>query len=242
MKRFDFLRHFPAFPAAILLTSIFLPNLVRGEIKDTTAQSREIDKLVDTRLADRGVEPNGPIDDGQFVRRVYLAAVGRIPTGDEAKVFLESKDENKRDLLIDQLLESEGYVSHFYNYWADILRINRRLGRSGASNEYAYKHWVKESLRSNRPYDELVYQLISANGNVWDNGATGYYHRDRGMPLDNMANTVRVFLGTRLECAQCHDHPFDEWKQWTFFAWLHSPTVFGQTTTTATTAASFAIR
>ncbi|MBG85819.1 MAG: hypothetical protein CMO80_02830 [Verrucomicrobiales bacterium] len=76
---------------------------------------------------------------------------------------------------------------------------------------------MKESLRSNKPYDKFVYEMVSATGNNYENGATGYYHRDRGMPLDNMANTVRVFLGTRLECAQCHDHPFDKWSQKDFF-------------------------
>jgi hypothetical protein len=208
---------FPFALPVVLLIATFHLNVAQGEIKNTAARSKEIDRMVDAGLAQHEIEANAPIDDAQFIRRIYLAAVGRIPTGAEARAFMESSEKNKRDLLVDQLLESEGYVSHFYNYWADILRINRRLGRSGASNEYAYKQWVKESLRSNRPYDEMVYELISANGDVWDNGATGYYHRDRGMPLDNMANTVRVFLGTRLECAQCHDHPFDEWSQLDFF-------------------------
>jgi hypothetical protein len=201
----------------IVLAVTSCSSLANAGIKDTSAQSRKIDKLVDAMLAEHEIEANAPISDEQFVRRIYLAAVGRIPTGAEAQAFMHNDDKNRRDQLIDRLLRSEGYVSHFYNYWADILRINRRLGRSGASNEYAYKHWIKEGLRNNRPYDKMVYELVSAEGNVWDNGATGYYHRDRGMPLDNMANTVRVFLGTRLECAQCHDHPFDEWTQMDFF-------------------------
>ena len=204
--------------AAVILAVVILEVPAAAEIRDTSVHSERVDKLVDSLLAEKKVRPNGPISDELFLRRIYLAVIGRIPTGAEAAAFLnKSQGANKRDLLIDQLLESEGYVSHFYNYWADILRINTRLGRSGASNEYAYKHWVKENLRSNRPYNEIVYDLIAADGNVWENGATGYYHRDRGMPLDNMANTVRVFLGTRLECAQCHDHPFDKWKQTDFF-------------------------
>lgn len=203
--------------SAILLAALFVSLPASAEIKNTSAQTAKIDQMVNTLLGEKKIKPNTAIDDERFVRRIYLAAVGRIPTGAEARAFLESRDKNKRDELIDTLLESEGYVSHFYNYWADVLRINRRLGRSGASNEYAYKHWVKESLRSNRPYDKMVYELVAAEGNVWDNGATGYYQRDRGMPLDNMANTVRIFLGTRLECAQCHDHPFDKWTQQDFF-------------------------
>ena len=207
---------FLTFPA-IALAAFVLAFPAHAEIKNTKAASKKVDQLVNKLLAEQKLKPNKPISDEQFVRRIYLAAIGRIPTGPEAAEFLESKDKNKRDKLVDKLLESEGYVSHFYNYWADILRINRRLGRSGAANEYAYKHWVKESLRSNKPYNEFVYEMVSATGSNYENGATGYYHRDRGMPLDNMANTVRVFLGTRLECAQCHDHPFDKWSQKDFF-------------------------
>ena len=202
---------------ALLLATLCFSIAAGAAVKDTSAQSKEIDKLVNKLLGEQKIKANGPISDEQFVRRIYLAAAGRIPTSAEAKAFLQNKDANKRDKLVDQLLDSEGHVSHFYNYWADILRINTRLGRSGASNEYAYKHWVKDALRKNLPYDKMVYELVSAEGNVWENGATGYYHRDRGMPLDNMANTVRVFLGTRLECAQCHDHPFDKWSQKEFF-------------------------
>jgi hypothetical protein len=203
--------------SAIFLAVTLFSSPASADIKNTTKRTQTIDQLIEKALGEQKLKPNGPITDEQFVRRIYLAAIGRIPTGPEAAEFLAGKDKKKRDQLIDKLLESEGYVSHFYNYWADVLRINRRLGRSGTSNEYAYKHWVKESLRSNKPYDEFVFEMVSAEGEVWENGATGYYHRDRGMPLDNMANTVRVFLGTRLECAQCHDHPFDKWSQQDFF-------------------------
>jgi len=201
----------------VLLTVIALTTTVSADFKDTTARTKQIDQLVNQGLRQNDLQPNGPISDQQFVRRIYLAASGRIPTAEEAREFLADGATDKRDALIDKLLESEGYVSHFYNYWADILRINQKLGRSGRSNEYAYKNWVKNSLRENKPYDQMVRELVTAEGHVWENGATGYYQRDRGMPLDNMANTVRIFLGTRLECAQCHDHPFDSWSQTDFF-------------------------
>jgi hypothetical protein len=203
--------------SAIFVAATLFSSPATAGIKDLSKRTTKVDQLVQKVLGEQKLKPNGSISDAQFVRRIYLAAIGRIPTAAEASQFLADKSHDKRNQLIDTLLESEGYVSHFYNYWADVLRINRRLGRSGASNEYAYKHWVKESLRSNKPFDQMVYEMVSAEGNVWDNGATGYYHRDRGMPLDNMANTVRVFLGTRLECAQCHDHPFDKWSQKDFF-------------------------
>ena len=109
-----------------LLAALLFSISANAGVEDTSAQSQEIDKFVDTLLAEQKMKPNAPITDEQFVRRIYLAAVGRIPTGDEARAFLESDDKNRRDKLINRLLESEGYVSHFYNYWADILRINRR--------------------------------------------------------------------------------------------------------------------
>lgn len=187
------------------------------EAPDLRKAAAEIDRLVEKGLAANGLKPNAAIDDATFLRRSYLDIAGRIPTIEEAENFQGSTYENKRERLIEDLLQSEAYVSHFYNFWADILRINSGLGTGATQAEAAYQLWVKESLRQNKPYDEFVRELISARGYIWENGAVGYYQRDRGMPLDNMSNTVRVFLGTRLECAQCHNHPFDKWTQMDYF-------------------------
>lgn len=184
---------------------------------DFEVAAREIDQLVNEVLKENGVEPNPGIDDQTFVRRVYLDIVGRIPTIEEAENFHGSTYERKRGQLIRDLLESDGHVSHAFNFWADVLRINAGLGNNARQAEAAYQLWVREAVEDNLPYDEFVRELVSARGEIWDNGAVGYYIRDRGMPLDNMSNTVRVFLGTRLECAQCHDHPFDVWTQMDYF-------------------------
>ena len=135
---------------------------------------------------------------------------GRIPTFSELSEFLESENEDKRAQLIDELLESEGYVSSYYNFWADILRVKSRGRRTIM---VSYQEWIKDSLRENLAYDKFVRELITSEGYVWDDPAVGYYLRDAGMPLDNMSNTAQVFLGTRMQCAQCHDHPFDKWTQ-----------------------------
>ncbi|MCB1076353.1 MAG: DUF1549 domain-containing protein [Verrucomicrobiae bacterium] len=177
----------------------------------------KIDALVEKCLAANQLKPNAAIDDATFLRRAYLNIVGRIPTIEEAEAFTGSSYENKRERLIEDLVQSEGYVSNFYNFWADVLRINSGLGNGASQAEAAYQLWVKQSLRDNKPYDKFVYEMVSAKGYIWDNGAAGYYQRDRGMPLDNMSNTVRVFLGTRLECAQCHNHPFDKWTQMDYY-------------------------
>jgi len=177
-------------------------------------RSREIDRLVEENWSKHGVEASPYINDQVFMRRAYLDIVGTIPSGREAIEFINVKNPHKRQILIDYLLDTEGYVSHYYNYWADILRIQSQINNIDLHN---YVSWVKDSLRENKPYDQFVYELITAKGRVWENGAAGYYLRDRGMPLDNTANTVAIFLGTQIGCAQCHDHPFEDWTQRQFY-------------------------
>lgn len=188
----------------------------KKEINVQKAAAR-IDSLVEAGLKRNEVAPNAAIDDATFLRRAYLDIAGRIPTIEEAENFHGSTYPRKREQLISDLLESDGHVSHAYNFWADVLRINSGLGIGAPQAEAAYQLWVKKAIEENMPYDEFVEELVSAKGKIWENGAVGYYFRDRGMPLDNMSNTVRIFLGTRLECAQCHNHPFDKWTQMDYF-------------------------
>lgn len=181
-----------------------------------TTPSQQIDALIEAGYKKHGVEPNEPAPDSVLVRRIYLDIAGRIPTKDEAAAFIGSKAPGKSAKLIQQLLASEGYTNHWFNYWADLLRINRTANNTQFITPY-YSEFIKDFLRENRPYDEFVRDLLTTDGAAWDSGAIGYYLRDRGMPLDNMSNTIRVFLGTRLECAQCHDHPFDSWTQMDYY-------------------------
>ena len=159
--------------------------------------------------------PRAP--DEVFLRRAWLDLGGRVPTVAEATAFLDDRDPAKRAKLVDALLTSEAHVSHAFNQWADILRLKSRYTNTANVVPAAYARWLRESLRANKPYDVFVREMLSAQGLAWDDGAIGYYLRDPGMPLDNLALTSRVFLGTRIECAQCHDHPFDRWKQTQFY-------------------------
>jgi hypothetical protein len=190
------------------------PEKSRAEI---SAIAADIDRLVEQKLRSVGLQPNPPASDATFLRRIYLDIAGRIPTLDEAKSFLSSTEIDKREKLIDQLLASDGYVSHHFHFWADLLRVKNRLNRQVPGQPYI--EFVKQSLRDNTPYDEVVRELLVSSGPLLSNGngAVGYYLRDFQMPEDHMANTVRVFLGTRIECAQCHDHPFDRWTQREFY-------------------------
>jgi hypothetical protein len=199
-------------PLVVLLGSFTL----QAAKPDAQQAAREIDAILEKDWKANKLQGNPAISDDVFLRRIYLDVVGRIPTHRETEEFLGSTDKDKRTKLIDRLLASEGYVQHMYNYLADILRAQSQ-GQAGGITGTAYTNYIKDSLRTDKPWDKFVQEMISAEGDAWDSGAIGYYMRDRGMPLDNLANTVRVFLGTRIECAQCHNHPFDKWSQMQFY-------------------------
>jgi hypothetical protein len=186
-----------------------------GAIGEVVKSARRIDELVEARLAAESLTSNPASTDDQFVRRIYLDVSGTIPTGRDAYYFVSSTRDDKRSVLIDHLLNQPGYASHSFNYWADILRLVDKP--SNVTHLRPYADWLKNQLRSNAPYDKMVHRMLSAEGKPWENPAVGYKLRDRGMPLDNLNNTIRVFLGTRIGCAQCHDHPFDRWTQKEFY-------------------------
>jgi hypothetical protein len=182
------------------------------------AKAAQIDKLVNENLAKQKIEPNAPASDEVFVRRIYLDVVGRIPTMRETLEFTQSTDKDKRAKLIGDLLASEGYVQNFFNYWADILRLRSRLSAGNSQPAgAAYANWLRASLEENKPFDKMVRELVTASGKTYENGAVGFYLRDYNMPLDNMAVTTQIFLGTSMVCAQCHNHPFDKWTQMDYY-------------------------
>ncbi len=171
-------------------------------------------------------------DDATFLRRAFLVSVGRIPTAEEALAFLEIEDPTKRESLVEYLLKSKGFSSHMTNWAFDLLRItDGRIGTS-ATNE-PYRQWVRNAMTTNMRWNEFTSHLIASSGDGWDpnTAAVGYYTRDRGMPLDNLSNTMRVFLGARMECAQCHDDPFGTTERHDFYqlaAFTHGQTTVGQ--------------
>ena len=180
---------------------------------DPRPAARKIDDFLYANLEKEEVSPNDQISDEQFLRRAYLNVIGRIPSISEADEFHQSTSEDKHSLIVRKLLYNDaGYTAHHYQFWADLLRIP-----TGIDYTLYYREWIKDEIRINTPYDELARKLVSGHGLIFDNPAAAYYLRDAGMALDNMSNSARIFLGTRLECAQCHDHPFDKWTQMDYF-------------------------
>ncbi|GAA5506929.1 hypothetical protein Rcae01_02382 [Novipirellula caenicola] len=205
-------------PASVLEKTPVQMDVAKVEARSRAeihSASRAIDRAVEAKLASEGLSPNAMASDEVFMRRVYLDVAGRIPSLAEATEFLQSTHPDRREDLIDQLLNSPDYVSNMYNLWADVLRLVERPSPDNISDPYLA--YVKESICSNKPYDKWVYEMLTATGKAWENPAVGFQLRDDLMPLAYVDNTVRVFLGTQIGCAQCHDHPFDQWTQYQFY-------------------------
>ncbi len=197
---------------------IFSPLLRPAATAAVPEAARKIDQTLQAVWKKEGVQPGARISDETFVRRVHLDLIGHIPTADEVTAFLADTSPDKHSALIDKLLASPGYTNHWFNYWADLLRLNtENVGGNGRLAASAYSSYLRKSLDANKPYDQMVRELLGSDGKIWDQGAVGYYLRDPGMPLDNLSNTVQIFLGTRIVCAQCHDHPFDKWSQMDYY-------------------------
>ena len=220
--------------------SMKAPNAGTTAINASVAQAAaKVDLLVAKGViranpdrVSKGLPPitsyNPLTSDEQFVRRVYLDIIGRIPNYEEATAFIKDTSPTKRAKVIDMLLDSPGYVSNTYNYFADMLRVKDNFDQGNQVRGRPYINWLKEQIAANKPWDKLVQEMIVADGKLWHNGAAGYLLRDSGMPLDNLANTLTIFLGTDVACAQCHDHPFAEWTQMQFY---EMASFFGATTT-----------
>ena len=190
-------------------------RLLPGPNVPAATAAAQIDALVDAGLEKSGQKRNPPLAEDQLVRRLYLDVAGRIPTASELLAYLNDKTPDKRSRLIDKLLASQGYHSQMFDWLSDVLRLKDDYGKGVKS--YVYQEWIKEQIAANRHWDALVYELMTAEGRITSTGPVGYLLRDRGMPLDNLSNTLTTFLGANVACAQCHDHPMASWTQRNFY-------------------------
>ena len=188
---------------------------------DVAATAQRIDALVEAGLAAKKKASNPLVAEDLWCRRVYLDLIGRIPTYDEMQSFLTSREAQKRAKLIDTLLASNGHISTMYNYWCDALRARDRLAENVRGDFYL--NYLKTSLRANKPYDRWVREMIVSEGEVTKAPEVGYFLRDLGNRFASVDATAAIFLGTQIGCAQCHDHPYDQWTRreyHQFVAWF----------------------
>ncbi|HWY87208.1 MAG TPA: DUF1549 and DUF1553 domain-containing protein, partial [Gemmataceae bacterium] len=159
--------------------------------------------------------PSEPCGDSTFLRRAYIDALGRLPTPDETRAFLDDPAAGKRIKLVDRLLARPEWADLWANKWADLLRPNPyRVGIKAVINLDA---WLRASFRANKPYDQFVREIITAQGSTFHNGAVTLF-RDRRDPEELTTVVSQLFLGIRLECTKCHHHPFEIWSQDDFYS------------------------
>jgi len=178
---------------------------------------RIINEVIDTKLSEEKLTYNSALNDFLFARRIYVDLTGTIPTYEELVHFANDNRANKRTYLVNRLLASEGYVSHTFNYFADLLRIQTKMTGSKSTSEN-FTGWLKDSIHQDKPYNRLVYEMVSSTGSMQENPATGYHLRDKDMKLDHVAFMTKAFLAKDIACAQCHDHPSDDWTQKQYYA------------------------
>ncbi len=210
--------------------AVFMALVPHGEplkeIANFTPKT-EIDRLVVEKWKKLGLKPSPIVNDATFLRRVTLDLCGRLPTSDEARVFLNDASPNKRDTLVDRLLESPDYSAFFALRWGSILRNSQLAGANRAA--YAFHNWIKDQIARNVPYDEFVRSVIAASGEWQDAPAVNRYWQMRDdLTHQSTADTAQVFLGLRLQCAKCHHHPYERYSQEDYYGLAGFFTRLGQ--------------
>jgi hypothetical protein len=180
-------------------------------IANLPAEKNFVDKAVFANLKELGIPPSPVADDSTFIRRTALDIAGRLPTEEEARTFAADKSPDKRDRWVDTLLASTDYADFFAAKWTAVLK-NRRDDASDLLSNFAFHAWVRDSLLANKPYDQFVRELLAATGTVVGNPPVAWYKRVKE-PKNQIEDVAQLFLGVRMQCAQCHHHPFERWSQ-----------------------------
>ena len=194
------------------------PNSIPAEVFTSAPKANFIDELVLAQLAQLNLQPSGRCSDEDFIRRAFLDTIGKLPTVAETRAFLADKSPDKRAKLIDALLQREEYVDYWSYRFADIFLVNGGILRPAAVK--AYYDWIRGNIAKNRPWDEMVREVVTAKGISTENGATNFYavHQD---PETLAENTAQAFLSQSIGCAKCHDHPLEKWTNDQYYAFAN---------------------
>lgn len=193
---------------ALARMTVPYPNQVDGEVFAAAAKRNFIDEANLKQLQTLQLPPSPRCDDQAFVRRASLDTIGRLPTDEEREQFLSEPEATRRDSLIERLLASEDFVDYWTYRWCDMLLINGTRLRPVAVR--TYYDWVHKAVAENRPWDQLVREILTATGGSDENGATNFYALHQS-PEDMTENACQAFLGLSIGCARCHNHPLEKW-------------------------------
>jgi hypothetical protein len=180
-------------------------------------EANYIDALVAAKLRKLRIAPSGLCTDAEFLRRVTIDITGLAPTPDEYRAFVASTDPDKRAKLVDQLLERKEFAELWVNKWAELLQVREIPNQISKKGMFVYYNWLVDRMQKNTPMDQMVQEILGASGGTFANPATNFYQTTND-PLLLTENVAQVFMGMRIQCAQCHNHPFDRWTMDDYYA------------------------
>ncbi len=195
--------------------AVFRATIPLGLTVELPEPSNVVDQHVFAQLKKLGLPPSALCDDATFLRRVTIDIAGRLPTLEEAEQFLADTRPNKRQILVDTLLDSPDYAEYFANKWSAILRNKRRTDVDRRAT-FAFHAWIRDSFLANKPYDQFVAEILTATGQPDVNPPTAWY-REVSDQAAQVEDTAQLFLGLRIQCARCHHHPFEKWSQQDYY-------------------------
>ncbi|MFH1301913.1 MAG: DUF1549 domain-containing protein [Planctomycetota bacterium] len=187
----------------------------KGDRVDETALAEKVDQLIEAELKKSKVEPAKLANDEDFLRRVTFDLAGRKPSSSEVILFGLDSNPDKRKTVINELLKSEDYAVNWSRYWRDVIYL-RATDMRARINEREFEEWMTTQLSENKSWDQIATDLLTATGDVRENGNTALIFAHEGDPAELAAETSRIFLGIQIQCANCHDHPTDKWKRNSF--------------------------
>ena len=174
-----------------------------------SVEANYVDTLVNAKLKKLRIAPSGVCTDEAFLRRVYVDVIGVLPTAEEYTRYMASTSPTKREELVDELLGRKEFAELWVLKWAELLQI-RSSNQVSYKSTLLYYNWLQDKIARNVPVNEWVQELLGANGGTFKNPATNYYQNETDI-LKVTENVAQVFMGMRVQCAQCHNHPFDRW-------------------------------
>lgn len=186
------------------------PNKTDAKTYARLPRTNYIDTLVYSKLAALRLPPSPPATDAEYLRRVTLDLTGTLPTSEEARAFAANRDEKRRERLVDALMARPAFIDFWAYKWSDLLRVNR--GTLKDKGMWAYYSFIHDSVRDNKPWDIMSREVLTAKGNTFLDGPTNYF-RTALKPEELAENIAQGFMGIRVQCAKCHNHPLEKWTQ-----------------------------
>ncbi len=194
------------------------PNKIDASVFASAPRHNFIDDLVLRKLENLNITPSGAATDSQFIRRAYLDAIGTLPSAEEVKKFLADTAPDKRNKLIESLLARPEYTDYWSYKWSDLFLASSR--KLQTKTLLSFNEWIRESVRTNKSWDKFARELVASSGTSQTNGAVNYYLIHKS-PIDLAENMTVAFMGIRMTCARCHNHPLEKWTQKDYYGFAN---------------------